>query len=432
MLQSRMRLFQWALFLVGAFVICPVWAEEKVWTTCDFLDLVNADFNANGYVDLLFTQIVSPTTIYWGGPDGPTKENKSAVHNARSGTARTADFNRDGYLDLLTRSSVIYGQKTGFSQINRFEFVPKAVYPTLADLNRDGWLDVISPLRNKVVIYWNSPDGLDNHRTSELLIPGKTAATAETADFNRDGFLDLVVVIHVDSRKPLEPGEMAVHQASAHTESYIYWDGPEGYSASRRLGLPTVGANDAVAADLNTDGYVDLFFPSYLGGVHRHFPGYIYWNGPDGFNASQKTPIPGFSGCGVFAADCNLDGYPELVVANHTRVGNHRSDVWVYWGSANGYSTQDRSSLPATGPHFFSHVDIGDIYDRSDRYDYISPPFDAGAGAKWNRISWLADTPFRTRVELQIRTATMREKLKSAVWQGPTGPTPFSKLPERR
>ncbi len=394
---------------------------------------VNADVNADGYVDLLFAHGSSPTIIYWGGPRGTAKENKSAVLNARSGTARVADFNRDGYLDLLTKYFVIYGQKTGFSQIDRFAFVPPAGYPTLADLNRDGWLDVISPLHNKVLIYWNSPHGFDNQRTSELPLPGKGAAMAETADFNRDGFLDLVVVIHIDSRKPLEPGEVAVLHASAHTESYIYWGGAEGYSASRRLALPTVGCNDAVAADLNADGYVDLFFPSYLGGIHRHFPGYIYWNGPDGFNATRRALIPGFSGCGAFAADCNLDGYQELIVANHTRVGNHRSDIWVYWGSEKGYSPQNRSSLPATGPHFFSLIDIGDVYDRSDRYDYISPPFNAGAnaeaGTKWKQISWLADTPFRTRVELQIRTAATREELKSAAWRGPTGSGTFYLTP---
>ena len=78
------------------------------------------------------------------------------------------------------------------------------------------------------------------------------------------------------------------------------------------------------------------------------------------------------------------------MVANHTRVGDHRSDIWVYRGRPEGYSPTDYESLPAAGPHFFSLVDPGNVYDRSGRYDYISPPFDAGPGATFETISWTA------------------------------------------
>jgi len=351
---------------------------------------VNSDLNGDGHVDLLFAHGGSPTIIYWGSSDGFSSANKSNVPDARSGTGRVADVNRDGYLDLLLNSAVIFGQKSGFSRVNRFVFAPETKYPSFADLNRDGWLDVVSPLHDKVILFWNSPAGFDNQRTSILPMPGKFASMAETADFNQDGFLDLVVVTHIDYHKPLGPGEAATLHGNPNADSYIYWGSREGYSAARRLALPTVGANDAVAADLNADGYVDLFFPSYLAGNHRDHPGYIYWNGPEGFDAQRRTLIPMFSGCGTLAADCNLDGHQDLIIANHTRVGNHRSDVWVYWGSAKGYSAQQRTSLPAAGPHFFSQIDIGNVYDRSDRYDYISPPFDSGGTTQWKRISWQA------------------------------------------
>ena len=386
---------------------------------------VTADFNCDGFTDLLFAQYGDSTLIYWGAPQGFSEKNTYAVPDGKSGMGRTADLDRDGHLDLLLNSAVIYGRADRFSTNHRFVFEPSTHYPSLADLNRDGWLDVVSALHDRVIIYWNAPHGFDNERTSTLAIPGKAASTAELADFNRDGFLDLVVVNQVDAGKPLGPGEKAVHHGNPNADSYIYWGGGEGFSADRRLALPTIGANDTVAADLNSDGFVDVFFPSYLGGVHRHFPGFIYWNGPEGFDAQRKSSVPGYSGCGTFAADCNLDGHQDLIVANHTRIGNHRSDIWIHWGGPQGYSPRERTSLPATGPHFFSLVDVGNIYDRSSRYDYVSPPFDAGEGVKLRSMAWEAQTPFRTRVEFQIRTAATARELESTRWQGPDGPRTF-------
>jgi len=257
--------------------------------------------------------------------------------------------------------------------------------------------------------------------------PGKEGRKAEVADLDGDGFLDIVIVNETDRFKPIGPGEAPVHHANPYTESSIYWGSAGGYFAARRTDLPTVGSIGVGVADCNVDGHLDLFFTSYIAGIHRHHPGHLYWNSAEGFDPERRTLIPGFSGCGTFAADCDIDGYPELIVANHTRVGDHRSDIWVFRGRPDGYSPADRESLPATGPHFFSLVDIGNVYDRSGRYDYISPPFDAGLGATFESISWEAKTPFRTGVEFQLRTAASKGELKSSQWHGPSGKKSFYK-----
>ena len=106
----------------------------------------------------------------------------------------------------------------------------------------------------------------------------------------------------------------------------------------------------------------------------------------------------------------------------------------VYWGASDGFSERQMTRLPATGPHFFSYADIGDIYGRSSRYDYLSPPLDAGKHATFRSISWQADVPHSTRVEFQIRTASTIENLASARWRGPRGGDSFfrsaARLPE--
>lgn len=393
---------------------------------------VNSDLNADGYVDVLFAHFGSPTVIYWNGPQGFHPQNKSPLPYGEAPTGRTADLDRDGYLDLLLKDSVFYGQKTGFSEQNRFEFDAGEMKPTVADLNHDGWLEVIAPMLGRVVIYWNGPSGFNKRRTTELSVPGKRAQMAEVVDLNRDTFLDLIVVNLLDYDKPIAPGEVMVLHGNPNVDASVFWGGENGYSEQRQLRLPTIGPTDVVAADFNVDGFVDIFIPSYFGGHHRDFPGRLFWNGPDGFHAQRRTEIPGHSGCGVLAADINQDGYPELIVANHTNVGNHRSPVWVHWGSADGFDKNHRTSLPATGVHYFSLVDVGNVYDRSDQYGYVSAAFDAGQPVMLKQISWEAETPFRTRVKLQIRTATTKVDLAAANWHGEMGPNTFFETQETR
>ncbi len=389
---------------------------------------LNSDLNADGYVDIVFPHFGSPTVVYWNGADGFELEKKTMLDDAEAATARTADFDRDGYLDLLLEFSILYGKESGFSANDRFEFDTGGMKPGLADLNRDNWVDVIAPLQDRVVVYWNGPAGFDNHRKSELPTPGKRCIVAETADLNRDGFLDLVVVSLLDYNKPLTPGDVAVLHGNPKVDALIFYGDETGFSEEPPQCLPTIGPADTVASDFNADGYIDLFFSSYFGGHHRNFPGFLYWNGPSGFHADQRTEIPGLSGCGVMAADCNHDGFPELIVANHTNVGNHRSPTWVHWGSPDGFRGEYRTALPATGVHFFSLHDIGNVYDRSDCYDYLSPAFDAGEVANLKRIFWQAETPFRTRVLLQVRTAATQAALSSAPWCGTAGPDSHFKI----
>jgi hypothetical protein len=66
-------------------------------------------------------------------------------------------------------------------------------------------------------------------------------------------------------------------------------------------------------------------------------------------------------------------------------------------------------------------ADVGNIYDRTERYDYLSAPFQIGSEARLHRLRWEAETPFRTKVEFQLRRAASREALETSSWQGPGG-----------
>jgi hypothetical protein len=280
-----------------------------------------------------------------------------------------------------------------------------------------------------VFIYWGGPGGFDNRRHTTL--PCQICGSSEVADLNGDGFLDLVVNNKFDPNPA--PGKAMSYGGDPNTSTYVYWGDPRGYSPDRRLKLPVVGGQDAAVADLDGDGRLDLVVSSYHAGHTRMHPSYIYWNSAQGFGPRRVTMLPTNSASGVMLADFNQDGRKDILFTCHSKDGNHRNGSFLYWGSKDGYSKDRRSSIPGHGPHNMTAVDPGNVYDRGDHYDYVSPVFDGGPGARFKSITWKGTTPFRTRLEFQVRTAAKRDALQSAPWRGPGDPdsvfqTPGDKL----
>jgi len=390
----------------------------------------SVDLNNDGYPDLFLPEI-GKASVYWGGPNGYAPSRKTVIADIDAMSGRFADLNKDGYLDLVLgdtepgkeQATLLYGGPAGFSEDNRFVFRIKNVRcPSVADLNNDGWLDVVFPTTDgTVTIYWGSGDGFSNERKTAL--PSAATASVEIADLNGDGFLDLIVA-NLFATEP-RPGETRIFGGSADPGTYIYWGGKQGFSTHRRQILPSVG-NEAIAvADLNNDGYLDLVLSSYHAGYTRSHPSYIYWNSAHGFSPTRVTLLPTNSASGVVAADFNQDGYKDILFACHSKDGNHRTNSFLYWGGPKGYSEERRSSLPSQGTHFFNTVDIGDIYRRTDKYQYISPPFYGGNAVVFEKINWEGDTPFHTDLRFQVRVAATRFELSSAVWTGPDGPNSY-------
>ena len=110
-------------------------------------------------------------------------------------------------------------------------------------------------------------------------------------------------------------------------------------------------------------------------------------------------------------ADLNGDGWQDLVVFNHLDRGDHSIGANLFWGSPEGYSYARRDWIPTFGPHFGVRRDIGNVYDRKLREEYISPALECPAGKHPARLSWRARTPKGTAVKFQIRSAATREEL---------------------
>src|SRR5690606_32728502 len=132
----------------------------------------------------------------------------------------------------------------------------------------------------------------------------------------------------------------------------IYYGSAAGYNTTNRLGLPTTAAQGNAVADLNNDGYLDILFCEYSPDMSTVTDSHIYWGSADGYSTANRTALDVERATGCAVADLDNNGFLDLVLANiaaTSEVWNFNVDSYIYWGSATGYSEGSRTPLPTMG-----------------------------------------------------------------------------------
>ena len=216
------------------------------------------------------------------------------------------------------------------------------------DVDNDGYVDIVLPNaqgyneRAPTWIYKPGPgDGSDWER---LELPTDSGDMCRIVDLDGDGHEDLVIV-------------NSTNGVSCELLCHIYWGGPNGLTGER-TDLPTVGAYDVAAVDVNRDGRLDLVFPSAW--VDHHNPGrplplHVYLQGPDRRfeDTSEEYGLIGIGARSIAAADLNGDGHLDLVVANYRHEFEYKIDSYIYWGTEDGFDTTPQGLPTDTATHVF-------------------------------------------------------------------------------
>ncbi len=215
------------------------------------------------------------------------------------------DFNHDGKLDVITGNqsnpsiSVLFGNGDGTFQapVSYGGFSGQRVWALASgDFNGDGILDLAVVTENDnssgyVYIMLGKSDGAFQPPGAEMDLFDNPESVV-TADFNKDGNLDL-----------------AVSSSGSRTTSIFLGNGDGTFGAREDYGtgyFPT----QLVVADLNNDGNIDLAVLDNAGWVDT-----LIGNGEGMFTGSQVLPADS-NPQGMAAGDLNGDGRIDLIVGN--------------------------------------------------------------------------------------------------------------------
>ena len=204
------------------------------------------------------------------------------------------------------------------------------------DVDHDGYADLVFPNAHGYIE--RGPTWIYDPRGGKRRqLANDSGWMSRVADVDGDGFPDLVVA----------NGENGV---TSELDSYVYWGGPEGLTDERAV-LPTVGAYDVAAADLNGDGRMDLIFPSAW--VDHHNPGrplpirfYRQIEARRFEDVSDQFGLDGIGATSLACADLTGDGRLDLVVANYRREFDYEIDSFIYRGRDDGTFEREPVRLP--------------------------------------------------------------------------------------
>jgi enediyne biosynthesis protein E4 len=263
------------------------------------------DFNQDGLMDLFFVQSAA-TDAY-----KPSKPLRSALYRN----------NGDGTFTDVTEKAGVGGEGHYGQGV------------AVGDFDNDGFPDLYVTGYGRAILYHNNGDGTFTDVTSKAGVAdeGQWSTSAGWFDYDKDGWLDLVVTNYIDwsPKNNIWCGEHAPgYRSYCNPGNYrgqktkLYHNNRDGtftdVSDKSGVGLPESKGMGVVLADLNNDGWPDVAI------ANDTWPNFLFLNNHDG-TFKDVSLISGLAasedgryeaGMGIDATDVDGDGLPDVYITH--------------------------------------------------------------------------------------------------------------------
>lgn len=239
------------------------------------------------------------------------------------------------------KAFIYWGSENGYSPENRCD-VPCwcGVDSIYADFNDDGWAELLICNNSENSVHLDPGchlhyfDGNGYIADKTEILPTVQAWGGFAADINRDGYLDIVIVD--DNWNDIS----------------IFYGSENGFTRKEKLNLNLEGGGRwIIGSDLNKNGYIDIIVPL----ISQNYC-LILHGSENGYSLENSTKLSVYKAGSVHVADLTGNGYPDIIIGTHidTPVNGelpphepHVSHIYIYWNGPEGLSEFNRTMLRA-------------------------------------------------------------------------------------
>lgn len=233
------------------------------------------------------------------------------------------DFTGDGFEDIIINTTdgnsiALFenDQSGGLGAYTEFDVVNRAVDLTVGNFNNDLFLDVAvaahdSETENRIRVFFG--DGAGDFPSFIDIDPGEFVLSGiNSADFNGDGFDDMVVLLPVSLSDGFNTGGL--------DEVRIYYaDGAGGFSNPEVFVVGNIYGENIAIGDIDNDTDLDIIYPLF--NPPSSTIGTLTNNGDGTFNQETDQRYASQLINKIYMEDINQDGNQDLILSQGSQPG---------------------------------------------------------------------------------------------------------------